>query len=1559
MSIEYGYILQVQFKSKEDTLFFVERVSEEGLMLITREGDKVWLPLDDPEILEVTVVYIPPKTDYASIQHLYEGNWVKVIFPEETLYGKLIRTGPILEIESEGEIYYIPVRDGLPSDILRIEAAVAPQAKRVKVEIPEEILDELEEEEEEEYGQLFYTMDQKKSELTEALLQNVVKQSQSILKRTFLQVHRFQELFEKYTQFERGVLLKKLPENLYVDSFVKNTNPFFVPYTTHVMVKNRNVSESPMAGYYFSYREPDEVYDMYHWESSKNVIKQMPYLDFIYKEAKVVQCYDIKKNHTEKEQFPTSDKEVYLKEFAKYRVNEPFVTESFVLQPYSKLVSGSTILEKANAARSLYFDMYFRRAYDDIRTVHVTNEYKHTCERVDKLTFYKNECDTFEQYVNKVVPSFEDFMDCYLHTDFVNMAQALHELEYLKVDELNMSLYNEIVERMKKNIDLYILNRDKEKKQSLRQKQETRNIDTTELHKILQKDYSLGQRIKNAETSDAVYTTSELWKEGMFDHFHFYIVQYLKKNVVSTISDEEMAKLVDEIKRSFGEESPEKIHKVYEKEQQRENDHYKWILQDIPKGTQMITAEEELYRQLIQQRSSLTQDDIKIKLSRVRELGESQIGEQFGPELEPFVHEFLIQHKIMKGQVCLVQETQKKYRWTGEKWGDYDDVNTKKLVKIKDFKYNEETFSKKVQEMIHEFESEKLRQQALIKMKLEGESHKKSLDLAKRMWLKETMKYHTEKYHYYELELQKELFEPTPSPYLSLRNRILQEVSLENKYKAIQLFVEQYTKMGEDVHWYYCVVSGQRLLPVFYMELADAFLKTDQYPAALQRVCDRQGELSDNNDYYVDKYSGFPIKQIQFDDEEDYNDNGFRDVFHSVLEKEEKEEDNRSPVLNALKAFLKWMGVTPEEEALQNLLVLIEKSFMMAGGDKKKPREQQQIYIYSILTHSLIYAQTLEGKVSLTKPFPDCPKSLAGYPLNNTSKKGFEFVCCIVLKIPKNNEPWKSMAQIKLDKMMETAEMFMEKFVLSIQEVRDKLSNKRVVQDAPEQFPVWTHFYPRLGPIVPVQEVSENPQDRLMALSFRLQQKIHAHVSGQLLILVNQANEPYLINTCCHGNNNVFDYMTEHAKIAPVLKDIIDTLKIYRKKKEIRYTNHMYGPMDTKMPVTKISSSFDETIMYRGLIHMFFEGPIPEKLKKYKIVKPPEYKKSDPFPKRLEVVKQIPLSGAVFGSMLRDHAKVFERRKGRVIEEERTGVHPLDALLKKKDSDVYDYCMTAIEEKMVNILESGRDREERGDLQKCIQFYKVFRNQKNNDFLSPELEHKHSMSQILKNKIDSILYVFPQKIIHRKYPVVKLPRHWDLDDNHAKNILASVVNYDESLSDFYENDNWFAYQSKIEIEDYKRWLSAPLTIAKKYAVYAYIFVSLFEDYTKDLMDYVRVMMKIFLTEDRMALNFDKKQVDFLSDMAKKSETDIKTENLKKLTKEARRAQNAMKELKLGEWGVGLDKSLFQYDKNKYNEVWSEAKNIIEGMDAPDEIYGTYGVDDGENIEGFDGDEYYG
>ena len=212
-----------------------------------------------------------------------------------------------------------------------------------------------------------------------------------------------------------------------------------------------------------------------------------------------------------------------------------------------------------------------------------------------------------------------------------------------------------------------------------------------------------------------------------------------------------------------------------------------------------------------------------------------------------------------------------------------------------------------------------------------------------------------------------------------------------------------------------------------------------------------------------------------------------------------------------------------------------------------------------------------------------------------------------------------------------------------------------------------------------------------------------------------------------------------------------------------------------------------------------------------------------------------------------------------------------------------------------------------------------------------------------------------------------IPVRWNLNHKHKKMLEEYVEQYDGSIYSFVSDpevlgvlDTW---QKKEPTLHFARWIKLEMSPKSKRSLYHYIYVSLlYELNTTDrLKQFLRVLITLLNAEDKTALNFDPTYINYLSDMAKKSEVDIKTDTLKQLTKEARKAQNTMTELKLGEWGLGLGKSIFKYDKNVYEDVYEEAMKIEKGMDKTaeeTEIFGTYGLDDGENKEGNDGDEYF-
>ena len=264
-----------------------------------------------------------------------------------------------------------------------------------------------------------------------------------------------------------------------------------------------------------------------------------------------------------------------------------------------------------------------------------------------------------------------------------------------------------------------------------------------------------------------------------------------------------------------------------------------------------------------------------------------------------------------------------------------------------------------------------------------------------------------------------------------------------------------------------------------------------------------------------------------------------------------------------------------------------------------------------------------------------------------------------------------------------------------------------------------------------------------------------------------------------------------------------------------------------------------------------------------------------------------------------------------------------DWIKENKAKEIYDFCGEETNKKIISIL-SQVPKADKKRSEACMKFNTLFRNNKKNEFLPENLEHLNFMNHILLNKIKSLLFIFPEKIKNSK-TYYGVPKHWDLDKNHIMEIQQNIFNYYRNIEAFHKNEELLfnLNKSDSEFDDFKRWITLPIHNQKtKNVIYYYIFVSIFQQYVSlkspKMNEYMKVVVALFANEDSTALNFDNQKIEFITDMAKKSETQIKTDALKNLSREARK-----------------------------------------GMDLVDEDnYGTYGLDDGENIEGFDGDEYF-
>ena len=1602
--IEYGNIIKiVSSEDYDNELFFVKRVASDKLTLLKPNGQELTMPID--KIKEIMIVYVPEEKGFVNQMHLSVGQWVEVEFKskvKDVLQGRIIKIDNNLHVETANGVYYIPIEYGLPENVISVKEILEEEQEEpedesreakgaepdtiqeaTEPEEPEDIIepDEIIEEEvlgsiEVEEGQenLFFTLEQQKIDLLEHLLINVEESKRSVylMKKMYNIIQRFKEMKTSYTSFDDGVKILKLPSDQYHESFIKNTNPLFTPVSDKVKIKFLDLGD---VEYIKSYNY--KLNDLNEFIFKDPSLKNVPFADYQKEMLKPFSSLVTETNY-DKNEILNKRKEVYLlNELLKIPISEPFVSNSVILQPriylHYKLRDqlNSNILLRSNLSRNPYYEMMFRKE-DDINVANVDDSYKASCELFNhEITWYKNDCATYQEYIQKLMPPFEDFINCYLNTKFLNFTHILKELETLQIDKLNKTTYDILFAILKKNVNEFYRTEAENRRLNTREKKQQPIIKDMTVIGALLRDY---QPLKN----DYFYSISEIFKSGLIDCYHYYTLQ-TNQNI--RVLDSEVEQMILSIKKEFETPQKERIQKIYETDQQRKEDNYKKIvLQDIPWEKGIISAGELLHRELVKRNSMFTLDDVIIKLKKVCEYNIDQVKVHFDKNDIQFVKEFIVTYHVLKNQKCEVLETKKIFIWDGSAWKPSTEEAgclNKNLVRIKgdcQEVNKDKAFKERINEMIQNFETDKLREKELKKVKIDDEGHLSRLRSLQLKHLKHEMKYHTEKYNYRILELQKDNIPQDISPYLELRGKILKEQVLSNKYKALQLFIKNYTKTGEDPHWFYCIESNVKLLPTFLLELSDAFLKTNTYPETLQMICDRQGELSDNFDYYVDKYSGYQIKAIQFDEDEDYNSEGFKDVFHEVIEKDEEfveENPKDKMVKNAINALLSYSGVLIEKKYTDELFDLVMKSVTLTLTSTKSKNENS-IIVYSVMAHCFIFIQTLVGDIKFSKPFPNCVKSFEGYPLVLEDKgyKGLKYMCCIVKEISRKTDPWESVKGTKIETMIETLANYTKQFVLPIKEVNDKLVAKREVQVVVKEYTEeynWALFYPRLNIIKPIQVLSESPFEKMMTLSFIIQSKINQHISKQTAIMTNSLKQPYLINTCCQKNNDVFEYMLENAKLTE-LEEVFALKHKMDKKNELQKLNHMYCAVPTKMMHRNVSASYEESVIYRGVIRWFMfdtEQPFPEKLKKYGIVKPPDYNKKDKIGEKIAKIKNFkPVPEEVFIEIIKDISHKIDRTIVTKVNKVAVKNQIDDWIKDNKAKEIYDFCGEETNKKIISIL-SQVPKADKKRSEACLKFNTLFRNNKKNEFLPENLEHLNFMNHILLNKIKSLLFIFPEKIKNSK-TYYGVPKHWDLDKNHIMEIQQNIFNYYRNIEAFHKNEELLFNLNKLDsgFDDFKRWITLPIHNQKtKNVIYYYIFVSIFQQYVSlkspKMNDYMKVVVALFANEDSTALNFDNQKIEFITDMAKKSETQIKTDALKNLSREARKAQNTLKELKLGEWNTGLSKSIFKYDKSLYNEVFEEAKKIREGMDLVDEDnYGTYGLDDGENVEGFDGDEYF-
>jgi hypothetical protein len=412
--------------------------------------------------------------------------------------------------------------------------------------------------------------------------------------------------------------------------------------------------------------------------------------------------------------------------------------------------------------------------------------------------------------------------------------------------------------------------------------------------------------------------------------------------------------------------------------------------------------------------------------------------------------------------------------------------------------------------MVKEFENRVDLSIEQLDAKIKAELSKDFKRIGREMMLREVR---ANKFSNYAFELGKTVIddELTGSPHARLRDSILGQDDFTKKQTDILKFVELVCReplQKEDEFWLYCKDTNVKLMPLFYQQLAVAFIRDAEYMKKLDSICVKQGVIE--GDAIIDKHSGYVIRKLDSVTEDGFTEEGFRIVTHEVMEKDLDvkiadlfakkavpifENATNESVFNITDAICSNMGIPTEavqEFVMRTTLELMEKNIQSRAKyeenariqEKKKADGAKMIsyeiyrnrYIFWLIASSILVSiQTAVPSFRVKKTYPGCVRSFSGYPLEGgvEDTTGIKYIACIMHKMKSSIMPWNSIEKLNVEMYVSKIKEVVEKLIVGARpDIMDMYERKRNYMAehpnelVPDEHSVenWRSFLP---PVVP------------------------------------------------------------------------------------------------------------------------------------------------------------------------------------------------------------------------------------------------------------------------------------------------------------------------------------------------------------------------------------------------------------------------------------------------------------------------------------------------------------
>ena len=789
------------------------------------------------------------------------------------------------------------------------------------------------------------------------------------------------------------------------------------------------------------------------------------------------------------------------------------------------------------------------------------------------------------------------------------------------------------------------------------------------LRKIMLKDYA------RLYTSAISYENSEL----MFPKDVSEIFDVEKKHIEGKINDAEKG---DECKNIT-------IAKLYTSLEQLENDNDKIIYFDkkYDKTNYGIMEEEERKKGYAEKVLTLTPEDLKFYIiqDQMKRNGLSETD-------ATYIAETLIDgnKRVIDGQYALLYKgfaenikdendyyVRKDNKWVLDKELNKNNITDEESVlcdlqnkcistptntgdKCQNMKTNELNLQNTLlKNIISEFDTKYKVSQEEFRAEISKQFNYflSIMPIVSKIETNELLKYNNQKYKL-GINIEDDSKGKEVSPFYPLLQIILGQRDFGKKQKDIITFANKFTRPHvqelsssgdfESEHWLYCIKTNTPLLPTFKKKLAAAFIESSYtYQIVLENVKTTNGQLSDDGDWWTDKYTGWPICPGDFDIEEGYEE-GFKVSTRAVMEEDagnkimssttEKTVKYITPetimINNIINAISIAMGINIEsqKEFIINCVMDTMKNTIDSESEYKQKiktsTKQMPSYrdyfntslLFYTLGMYLIGVQTIIPSVKTRKTHPGCVRSFTGYPFEGQADlSSLTYLACITYDIRDSGEPWNVLKKTNAGKIADKIKIAIDQALIQLPEVQRKFEEKtqylliNPISEIPKEHDIgnWSSFLPPLMPfkIKHLQNISSEfekslksdlingrssqkekilvIESKIIQFSLAIQERIQNIVKTHKLLLHTSNNEPYLENACCDSKETetTISYFINRDPDISQFNNIVQRLNnILDDIRSYTQSPILYSNINTKNIYQSTDNIFDEKTIYLAFI---------------------------------------------------------------------------------------------------------------------------------------------------------------------------------------------------------------------------------------------------------------------------------------------------------------------------------------------------------------------------------------